>query len=156
MKADNIQPSDHTISGSFRCNACGATTIIQNQVNPMPFCKYCNAPLPELKEAIDQQYRLIQEQFSADKDLESLKLQLKQERILQDKQAAENRRNIKLEHQKELKAAKIAAETERQRLIAEDMERQRQHNRQMSKITFIRSAILIAIAIIGWLMFTKK
>lgn len=155
MRNNSTQSENQFISGAFQCKSCGATTTIRNEPNPMPFCKYCGAPIPEIKDLVDERFRKIQEQFKSENELESLKMQLKQERIIQSKQASNDIRATKLQHRQDLKTARIAAETERMKIQLDSIERQKEINRKEAKSDFIRVIIMIGIAILCWLIFVK-
>ena len=144
------------VNGAFQCPSCGATTNIVNELNPNPFCKYCGAPLPELKSILDERYRAVQQQFNAKQNIETLKLQMKQERIIKDKENAARLKARKLEHEQRVKIAQINAETEQQKIELERTQQQYETHKKMRKSILIDLAIGWGALLLWYLIFAKK
>lgn len=155
MITKKSQPFTNTITGTFKCPVCGGSTSVHDEINPVPLCHYCGAPLPELKEKIDERFNFIQEQYRSSENREKLQLEFKQQQEMLKRKSAEERRAIKIENQQRTREAKIQHRTEVERMRNEQMERARQHqeemakqNRETQKQNFKHGLILIVIGVI--------
>lgn len=156
MRRNSQQNDLQTINGTFRCNSCGGSTSVHNQVNPLPFCKYCGAPLPDLKKEIDEKFRIIQEKYTSEQNRETMQLQFKQQQKLLHQQAAEDRHTARVEHRRSLREAKVQAKAEQKRLEMQAREEARKRQHEMNKIGMILTIIVFALTIIAALSSMKR
>ena len=156
FKRQSGQPLIQPITGTFKCLVCGASTYVNNESNPAPICRYCGAPLPELKQLIDNRFAFIQEQYRSAENREKLQIEYKHQQKMLKQESAEQRRTMKIENQQKLIEAQINQQVEIEKIRAETLLKAQEQQEKIRKSNLKTELILSGIAILLYLIFFGK